>query len=559
MARKTSRPSRIQNRGPVRRRRNMARAPYTRKFARPGRSVIESGSNPAGIWALGLAALSSTLSWRGVSMVPRDRQKAQLSKESGPSKLSELALRLSSLENGAQHLGVSNSFVKMKMPPTRVALAGSLPGAAPFGFKGAVFDFCRFIVRGKAPAAKYAATAAALFRTQSYRAQRPLAVLLSVIVVVACAGCHPNGKLPDRSSKLYADVVSAFYVGLAALQVGDDVHAENKLSEVTQLVPAEPAGWANWGVLALRQRKLDAAAQRFERARTLAPQNDHIYDLLGILESSRGHSAEAIADWRKATEINPRNYRAAYNLAEEIERQGGPNSRRRVPGPDPKDLGGSAGQSGCLSGTEPRRRKTRRHRHAAIHGCQDQRAVCFVAAGSATAIRSRCRPQRPARTHAQPQREPLFSATRLMRVPEFRESLAILKAPAGEEAEPFTHFLRLESPVFTPAPADTAIAFTSQPIAASTVTPTASHWNWVGAIALGSAGAPVVAEANGREVRLATGATAPVSRVVHRSFRHRPTAFCKSTSITISRPISCSRVRGACACCARTIRTRLPT
>ena len=41
-------------------------------------------------------------------------------------------------------------------------------------------------------------------------------------------------------------MVSAFYVGLAALQVGDDVHAESRLSQVTQLVPAEPAGWANW-------------------------------------------------------------------------------------------------------------------------------------------------------------------------------------------------------------------------------------------------------------------------------------------------------------------------
>ena len=34
-------------------------------------------------------------------------------------------------------------------------------------------------------------------------------------------------------------------------------------------------------------------------------------------------------------------------------------------------------------------------------------------------------------------------------------------------------------------------------------------WSWIGAIPLGSAGAPVVAVANGREVRLSTGATIP--------------------------------------------------
>src|SRR6202030_2599910 len=116
---------------------------------------------------------------------------------------------------------------------------------------------------------------------------------LILATLVAVSGCRSAPKLPDKNSKVFADVVSVFYVGLAALQVGDDVHAESKLSEVTQLVPSEPAGWANWGVLALRQRNLDAAALRFERARSLAPQNDRIYALLGALESSRGHSAEA--------------------------------------------------------------------------------------------------------------------------------------------------------------------------------------------------------------------------------------------------------------------------
>ena len=140
------------------------------------------------------------------------------------------------------------------------------------------------------------------------------------------SACGNRNKLPDRSSKEYAEAVSAFYIGLGALQVGDDVHADSKLSELTILVPGEPAGWANWGVLALRQRKLDVAAERLERARSLAPKNDQIYDLLGILQSTRGNSKEAIADWRKAVEINPQNYRAAYQLAQEVERQGGPKS-----------------------------------------------------------------------------------------------------------------------------------------------------------------------------------------------------------------------------------------
>src|SRR5262249_34345155 len=100
-----------------------------------------------------------------------------------------------------------------------------------------------------------------------------LAVMVAIVFVGWCLE-----KFPERSSKAYDEVVSAFYVGLAALQVGDDVHADAKLAQVTQIVPGEPAGWANWGVLALRQRNLDTAAQRFERARSLAPDNDRIYD-----------------------------------------------------------------------------------------------------------------------------------------------------------------------------------------------------------------------------------------------------------------------------------------
>src|SRR5882724_4826415 len=175
---------------------------------------------------------------------------------------------------------------------------------------------------GSSMKAKIVARTASLLPSRSNRASHTssiaaISVLLCAPLVVACAGCRSDSKLPNRSSKLYADVVSAFYVGLAALQVGDDVHAESRLSQVTQLVPVEPAGWANWGILALRQRNYDAAAQRLERARDLAPNNDQIYNLLGILESQRGNSTQAISDLRKAAEPNPQNLRATYQLAEE--------------------------------------------------------------------------------------------------------------------------------------------------------------------------------------------------------------------------------------------------
>ena len=92
-----------------------------------------------------------------------------------------------------------------------------------------------------------------------------------------------------------------------------------------------------------------------------------------------------------------------------------------------------------------------------------------------------------------------------MQVPDFRRKLAVIKPPPGDEAQPFTHFLRLETPVFTPAPPDTAIAFSVEPLP----NPDEKSWSWIGAISLSDSGPPIVAEANGSEVRLATGARLP--------------------------------------------------
>ena len=316
--------------------------------------------------------------------------------------------------------------------------------------------------------------------------------------------CHSAPRFPDKNSKAYAEVVSAFYIGLAALQVGDDVHAETKLSQVTQMVPGEPAGWANWGVLALRQRNYDSAAERLEKARDLAPQNDRIYDLLGILDSQRGQSAEAIVHLRKAAELNPQNLRATYRLAEEIERQGDENgeaevqqllqqmlaaqpdnlaallelSRVAAKRGDARTLKSAVAQIKARSATWPPEVK---HQLAAVEAAAAGRDL-HAAATQTTFLRNV-----------------------VMRVPEYRQSLTAIKAPPGDEAEPFTHFLLLESPVFRPAPADTSLAFNVQPLD----NPDNTRWNWIGAIPLGTAGAPVVAVANGKEVRLSSGASIP--------------------------------------------------
>src|ERR1700690_1685742 len=310
------------------------------------------------------------------------------------------------------------------------------------------------------------------WRTGSFRR---VASLLLLGLAAELPGCHSGARLPEKGSKAYSDVVSAFYVGLAALQVGDDMHAESKLAEVTQLVPAEPAGWANWGVLALRQRNYDLAAQRLERARDLAPQNDQVYDLLGILEGDRGHSSEAIADLRKSVDLNPKNLRAAYALAEEIERQGDADSEAEFQEVIRKILAAQPDNLAALLELA---------RVAAKRGDANtlKSAVAQISARS-SAWPSEVQQQLATVQAAAAGADPRAAATRttflrnvLMRVPQYRQSLSVIKAPAGEEARPFTHFLRVESPVFTPAAADMALKFDVQP----NDNPGNRPWSWIG-------------------------------------------------------------------------------
>ena len=322
-------------------------------------------------------------------------------------------------------------------------------------------------------------------------------VCLLGILFLAMTACQPGRNLPASSSPKYNEAVRAFYVGLAALQVGDDVRADSKLAQLTQLVPAEPGGWANWGLLALRQRNFDLAAERLERARSLAPENDQIYYLLGLLESSRGRSAEAVTALRKAIEINPKNVVATYKLADEIERQGDENSESEYQRlihkmlevqPDNLavllELGRIAAKRGDADTLRHAVSKISKHASGWPPEVQQQFSALQAAADGPD--------PRQAATRI------TFLRNVLVRVPEYRRNLSAIKPAPGEEAEPFTHFLLLESPSFAPAPADTAISFASEPVPNAP----AGKWSWIGAISLSGEGAPAIVLANEKEVRI---------------------------------------------------------
>ena len=326
-------------------------------------------------------------------------------------------------------------------------------------------------------------------------------------MLLSLAGCRSTEsslKLPVKNSKEYNDTVRAFYVGLAALQVGDDVRAESELTKATQLAPDEPAAWANLGLLSLRQRNLDAAAERLEKARSLMPDNSRIYVLIATLESARGRSPEAITNLRKAIELDPKNTRALYMLAEETERQGGDESAAEVQNLLKKIL--ELQPDNLAVQLELTRIAAKRNDAETL-----KNTIARIAERS-NAWPPEVQQQLKALQDAVAGGDTRAAATRvaflknvLVRVAEYRQSFAAVKTPPGEDIEPFTRFIKMETPAFTPAPPDEAITFNSEPIPEF---PT-GEWNWIGTISLDSESAPVIATANGREIRLANGATLP--------------------------------------------------
>jgi Flp pilus assembly protein TadD len=338
----------------------------------------------------------------------------------------------------------------------------------------------------------------------SFPAHRQFILLLVSLMLLSIVGCKSTPKLPEKNSEEYNEAVRAFYVGLAALQVGDDVRAESELTKATLVAPDEPASWADLGLLSLRQRNMDAAGQRLEKARALAPDNSRIHVLVAILESNRGRLAEAINNLRKAIELDPKNLKALYMLSEETERQGDEASAAEVQKLLSKIL--ELQPDNLAVQLEATRVAAKRN------DAETLKSLVARINERSTAWPPEVQQQLKALQDAVVGAETRAAATRvaflknvLVRVPEYRNSLAAVKMAPGEDAEPFTQFLRLENPSFTPAPPDEALTFNAEPIPELP----SGKWDWIGAISLDGEGLPMVAVASGREVRLANGATLP--------------------------------------------------
>jgi Tfp pilus assembly protein PilF len=320
--------------------------------------------------------------------------------------------------------------------------------------------------------------------------------LAFAVFTLLLASCTHNTDLPKQESKEYRDLVTAFYVGLAGLQTGEDVRAKDKLTQATKIAPGEPASWANLGLLAVRQQEFDVAYEMVEKARILAPDNSQIEALLGLVESRRGKLPEAIAHLKKAVELDSKNLKALYALAQETERQATDTSDaeaqkllERILSVQPDNLAvlldvarlaAKRGDGEALKRAVAR--LTENSQSWPDEAKQQLAALQQAASGAAP---------RAAATQS------AFLKNVLARVPAYRQSLNAVKTPVEFVGDPFLKFIKLPSPSSQPAPPDEAISFNTEPLYTD-----GKKWFWGGVVTLDSEAAPTVVLANGREVRV---------------------------------------------------------
>ena len=184
--------------------------------------------------------------------------------------------------------------------------------------------------------------------------------------------------------------------------------------------------------------------------------------MLGVLESKRGNPAQAIVELRRAAQLNPHGLRAMYLLAQELERQGDPNSEAEFQQLLEQILVSTARESGGFVGAWAGGGQAGRRTYIALGDRTD--------GAHAGTWPPEVQPQWTALQAAVAGPDARAAAVRiaflrnsLMRVPDFRQSLSVIQPAAGNEAAPFTRFLLLPSPTFAPPPADTAIRFHLRP------------------------------------------------------------------------------------------------
>ncbi len=112
-----------------------------------------------------------------------------------------------------------------------------------------------------------------------------------------------------------ARLQTARNVGLASLEEGKLDEAARQFEEVRRLAPAEPLGWADGAVAAMRGKDLATAGKLAAEARRLAPLDPRIAALSGVLVEQSATPDAAIDFYERAAAGDPKDLASRWSAA----------------------------------------------------------------------------------------------------------------------------------------------------------------------------------------------------------------------------------------------------
>ncbi|MBI3261760.1 MAG: sulfatase-like hydrolase/transferase [Acidobacteria bacterium] len=118
------------------------------------------------------------------------------------------------------------------------------------------------------------------------------------------------------------DVDAVNALGIAYARAGRPIDALRAFRRVLELDRANAMAFQNIGSAHLIDGDLDAAKGAFQQALATDATLATAHTGLGVVEMRLGRRAEALAAWKRAVELDPREYDALFNLATELLNEG---------------------------------------------------------------------------------------------------------------------------------------------------------------------------------------------------------------------------------------------
>jgi arylsulfatase A-like enzyme/tetratricopeptide (TPR) repeat protein len=111
-------------------------------------------------------------------------------------------------------------------------------------------------------------------------------------------------------------------LGIAYARAGRTPEALDTFRAILEVNPRDAFALENVATVHLQRRDLPAAREGFTRAVKEAPGSSRAHAGLGVVANAEGRGRDAIGHWRRAVELDPRNFDALFNLASALVRAG---------------------------------------------------------------------------------------------------------------------------------------------------------------------------------------------------------------------------------------------